>query len=180
MRVLTTAFLCLLVAACSRGDTSATATTTDLTPAASGAETFFRDGLMGLEISRRNLRAKLGEPDSTSARPIQNRHDAAVTDSIIDIHYPGLSAEIYLATFNGNELTVFVTVTDNRYIAADAPVRIGMLESELPTVMGAASETNGSTLTYACDTCTALGNERVDVRVANGRVAAITVVHSID
>jgi hypothetical protein len=55
-----------------------------------------------------------------------------------------------------------------------------MPESELPNVMGAATDTDGDKLIYNCDTCTELGNERIVVRIASGRVAAIPVFHSID
>jgi hypothetical protein len=148
--------------------------------AASGAETFFRYGLIDLGHTREELQAKLGAPDSVSSRPFQNRHDKTQTDSVLTIHYPGLAAEIYRVSANGKELTVSVRVSDNRYIEPTAPVRIGMSQADVRTLMGAADDSSGGVLSYACATCTALGNERIEVRLSGSRVAAVTVFHSID
>jgi hypothetical protein len=148
--------------------------------AASGAETFFRYGLVQTGGTRAALQAKLGDPDSITARPVQNRHDSTQTDSVLVAHYPGLAVEIYRVTNGGRELTSSVRITDNRYIEASSPIRIGLTQDDIANVMGPPTERTGETLVYACPTCTELGNERIEVTLADGRIAAITIFYSID
>lgn len=171
-----------IAAGCKRDNTSnsrATASDT-VAAAASGAETFFRFGLTGVAHSRQALHDSLGAPDSVSSKPVTNRHDKSQTDSIITLHYPGLDADIYHVTSNGNEFLFTLTVKDAKYIAANAPITIGMAASDLQDVMGTPTDSTGGVYAYLCATCTALGSERIEVHTAAGKVAAITIVYSFD
>jgi hypothetical protein len=163
-----------------RGVPDAAIASDSIAPAASGAETFYRYGLTGVGTTRAELASALGDPDSTTSRAVKNVHDQTQTDSVLVVHYPGLAMEIYRVSANGNELTSSVRVTDNRFIQETAPVRIGMSQTDLLSLMGPATESGAGVLSYACTTCTQLGNERVDVMVANGRVSAVTIFYSID
>jgi hypothetical protein len=151
-----------------------------LAPAASGAETFFRYGLLGVEPSRQALQDSLGAPDSVVARAIQNRHVPTQTDSLVVAYYPGLAFESYRVRANGRELPSFLRVSDNRYIAEDAPVRIGMSADDVRMLMGPPDGTSGDTLSWTCSTCTELGNEHVGVLVGSGGVKSVTIYYSID
>ncbi len=149
-------------------------------PAASGAETFYRYGLAGVGHTREELQATLGAPDSVTSQPLQNRHDKTLTDSLIVVHYPGLSVELYRVSANGNELLSAVRVSDNRYIEETAPIRIGMSQPDVRSLMGPADDSTNGVLSYVCTTCTELGHERIEVQLSGSRVAAVTIVHSID
>ncbi|HEX6693104.1 MAG TPA: hypothetical protein VF035_00200 [Longimicrobiales bacterium] len=183
MRRACIAGLCVLLAAgCERvsGRPATTADTLNTAAAASGAEAFFRGGMVRLDATRGGLRRQLGAPDSAVVTAVKNRHDPAVTDSIAVVHYPGLAVELYLATLGDAELTSSIRLTDNRYIVATAPVRIGMPASDLESILGTPTETDGSVQIYLCDTCTELGNDQLLVDTTGGRVSAITLQYSID
>ena len=176
--------LCIVLAAgCDRFGARPAGTAADTlntAGAASGAESFFRAGMVKLDATRAGLRAQLGAPDSAVVTAVKNRHDPAVTDSIAVIHYPGLAVELYLATLSDAELTSSIRLMDNRYIEATAPVRIGMAASDLADVLGTPTETDGAVQIYLCDTCTELGNDQLLVDTTGGRVSAITLQYSID
>jgi hypothetical protein len=170
-----------LTPACRRDAPHTVSTTSDsVKPSDSGAETFFRYGLKGVGHTRAELADSLGAPDSVTARAVKNRHVPEQTDSIITLHYPGLDAEIYRVSADGNELLASVTVRDNRYIQETAPVRIGMSSGDLENVMGQPTDSVNDAFSYVCTTCTAMGNERIEVKMSGDHVAAVTIFYSYD
>jgi hypothetical protein len=170
-----------IVSAACRRDTPRVANSADtVAAAASGAETFYRYGLTDIGKTREELQKRFGKPDSVVARAVQNLHVASQTDSLITIYYPGIVAEIYRVSGGDREFPASIRVSDNTFIHETAPIRIGVPESDLDNIMGPPAERGDNTVTYLCDTCTALGNERIAVHFANGRVAAVTIFYSYD
>lgn len=168
-------------ASCRRDAARASGTASDtVAAAASGAETFFRYGLVPIGSTRAQLEKLFGAPDSVTARAVKNRHVATETDSVLVVYFHGLEVELYRVTASGNEFPSRVRVSDNRYIVGTAPIRIGLAEADVATVMGPPGESSGNILVYKCDTCSELGNERIEVQVDAGLVSAVTIYYSFD
>jgi hypothetical protein len=177
-----TAVLALSGAACRRNAPVAATNPSDtLAAAASGAETFYRYGLTDIGHTRDDLLKQFGKPDSVQAAGVQNRHVTSQTDSLITMFYPGLAVQLYrVMGETRREFPSFVRISDNTFIHETAPIRIGVAESDLTDVMGPPSDRADGVLSYVCDTCTEIGNERIEVRIADGKVASVTIFYSYD
>lgn len=148
--------------------------------AASGVEAFFRYGMVELGPGRDDLADQLGAPDSTAARPIGNTHDAALTDTVVTLHYPGLEAEVYRAGFDGRELLAALHITDERYLQPASPIRLGTSADELQIVLGVPDEVDAGDLVYRCATCSLAGGDVVRLLIDDGLLSAISVQYWLD
>jgi len=153
-------------------------------PARRSAETpveaFFRYGPVALGASRVELAQVLGEPDSVEARPVTNLHDPAVTDSVVTLHYPGLVAEIYRASYDGRELLSALSISDARYLRPESPLEVGMDEHEVRLLLGEPASADGEVLDYPCTSCDAAGYDVLELRLGDGQLRQITLRYWID
>lgn len=138
---------------------------------------FIRSGLRPIGETREEIRASLGEPDSTTREPVQNRHDPSRTDTIIGLHYPGLTARIHRPA-DSRDLLDQVTVEDNQYLRQDA-VRIGMPWSEVRSRIGEPEGERDGGYLYSCDTCGPV-SEPIILFVNDGVVSSIRFDYYVD
>jgi hypothetical protein len=169
-------------AMCGRRGDRGTAASSDDSPAAaaSGAETFYTSGLKGISTDLAIIHEDFGDPDSVKVRAVKNRHVPTQTDSIITRHYKGFDVVVYRIGADGKELLSSIRVMDNKYIDGASPIRVGISEDDLDFVMGPPAERNDSVFTYACTTCSQLGNDHIEVRRSGGLVTAVTIFYPID
>lgn len=172
------AFILLLLGACGHGSQpqDEVAQQSAETP----VEAFFRYGPIALGSTRAALRKAIGDPDSVRARSVPNPHDAAVTDSVLTLYYPGLSAQFYRAGYDGRELLSSLTISDDRYLRPESPLRLGMAADEVRLVLGEPSRSDGGLLDYACTTCDAAGYDVLELRLARDQLQRITLRYWID
>lgn len=166
------------LAGCSRGSRDEEAVSEQ--SAATPVEAFFRYGPVKLGVTRAELRRQLGEPDSVRATAVANRHDPSVIDSVVTLHYPGLSAEIYRAMFDGRELLSQLVITDDRHLRAESPLRLGMSPDEVQLLLGAPSGGAGDTLRYTCNSCDAAGNDVLELQLPGRELRRIALRYWID
>ena len=76
---------------------------------------FVEHGLL-VSDSRLQVAVRLGQPDSTAAHSVINRHIPSQTDSIIDLFYPGLHLTYYVVGEGKKEFLQTAMVSDNRYL----------------------------------------------------------------
>ena len=74
-------------------------------------------GLFVQSGSREAFRAALGEPDSVRTETVPNRHDPAITDTVVALYYADLTAIIWKPGYEGaRDLLEHVEVRSNRYL----------------------------------------------------------------
>jgi hypothetical protein len=171
--------LLLVLAACGRGSREE-AEAVSQQSAETPVEAFFRYGPVNLGSTRGELRGRLGEPDSVGVATVSNRHDPSLTDSVFTLHYPGLSAEIYRASYDGRELLAAVVIADDRHLRPESPLRIGVTEEEVRLLLGAPSGGPADALRYPCTSCDAAGYDVLELRLADGQLQRITLRYWID
>lgn len=180
-RTFLAALLALTPTAClSDGRQAAADSDVSLQAAATGVEAFFRYGPVELGGTRAALAERLGEPDSASVHAVTNPHDPAVTDSIVTVHYQGLSARIYRASFDGRELLASLTLSDDRHLRPESPLRMGMTAEEIRLALGQPAAAEDEDLFYHCDSCGFGGQDRLELRLDRGRLRRIVVQYWID
>ena len=146
----------------------------------SGLAAFLHEGPIDLGSSRTSVVAQLGEPDSLVARTVANRHDPSVMDSVFELHYDGLTAELHRAGYDGKEMLTGVVISDARFVTPAATVRPGTPEAELLSEFGDPTDRGGDRLRYVCDACLVSGHETVDFTVAGGVVRTIRIQYWIE
>jgi hypothetical protein len=109
-----------------------------------------------------------GEPDSIVRLPSANVQDPMKFDTVIELHYPGLSASILKV--NSNEILQAVTVRDT--IRVTGPIHVGTDTATLRRLLGGPLNIGGKP-GYVCGRCSIL-NEVVQFDIANGQVAGMT------
>lgn len=148
--------------------------------AESGVEAFLRFGIADIGTTRAELRARLGEPDSVRRGAVANLHDPAVMDSVVTLHYPGVSAEIYVASFDRRELLASLVLSDDRHLRGESPLRMGMPVDEILLALGEPVRRTDSLLSYECTTCGLGANDTLELHVAGGALRRIEVQYWID
>lgn len=138
---------------------------------------FIRSGLIEIGETREEIQSTLGEPDSTTRRAVENRHDPSRTDTIIRLHYDGLTARIHRPA-DLDDLLDQVTVRDDRYLQQDA-IRIGMPWSEVRSRLGEPEGERDGGYLYACGTCGPV-SEPIVVVVDDGVVSSIRFDYYVD
>ncbi|HSJ10212.1 MAG TPA: hypothetical protein VK928_09870 [Longimicrobiales bacterium] len=130
--------------------------------------------------TRAELAARLGEPDSTSARTVENRHDPSVTDSVLTLHYPGLVAEIYRAGYDGKEILASVEVSDAVHLRPMVDAGIGTSADAVRAALGEPATATATLLEYVCDECLVSGHETVRFTLEEGIVRRIHIQYWVD
>lgn len=143
-------------------------------------EACFRFGPVALGGTRAELSRALGGPDSVRGRVVPNRHDGAISDSLLTVYYPGLSVEFFRAGFDGRELLSALVIVDDRYLRPESPLRLGMEEDEVRLVLGEPGGSAGGTLSYRCTTCNAAGYDVLELRLADGQLRQLALRYWID
>jgi hypothetical protein len=130
--------------------------------------------------TRAELTAALGEPDSTSARTVENRHDPSVTDSVLTLHYPGLVAEIYRAGYDGKEILASIEVSDAAHVRAAGNAGLGATADAVRATLGEPATATDTLLEYVCDACLVSGHETVRFILGQGTVRRIHIRYWVD
>lgn len=125
--------------------------------------------------SRDALRAALGEPDSTAAEVVPNRHVPGVMDTIYTLHYPDLVARFHHPG-GGGDLLAMVQVSNNRHLRY--PV-LGLTVAAIDEAFGRPDEATDSSLTYYCTTCEA-GDDPVQLVFLDGELRRVRFGYYVD
>jgi hypothetical protein len=153
-------------------------------PASIGAHPdSLRDDLVehGLAVPdgrRQSVIAKLGRPDSTRSTAVPNRHRAALTDSIVDVFYPGLRLQYLVVGEGDSEFLEIADVWDNRYLKYPA-MGVGASESAIVGALGEPGARTGDKYTYDCGRCIG-GETPVHFHLASGRVTHVEYTFYVD
>jgi hypothetical protein len=133
-----------------------------------------------LGSGREEIAARLGEPDSTASTTVANRHDPTVTDSIFTLYYPGLTAVVYRAGYDGKEILASVDITGPQHVPAAAPLGIGASADEVRALLGEPDDTGTDYLEFTCEECLIAGHETVRFVLRATTVARIELQYWID
>jgi len=171
--------LALALSACGRGSREQDEDVSQQS-AETPVEAVFRYGPVKLGRTRAELRRVLGAADSVVTTPVVNRHDPAVTDSVLVVHYPQLAIELYRASYDGRELLAGVRIADDRYLRPESPLRLGMTENEVRLLLGEPTSAGDGVLRYACTSCNAAGYDVLELQLADGLLQLITLRYWID
>jgi hypothetical protein len=151
-----------------------------LAPTDSGLAAFLHGGLLDIGGTRSAIAERLGEPDSMTVRAVANRHDPAVTDSVFELYYHGLTAEVYRAGYDGKEMLTGLEIRDERYLTTSSAVRPGTPAAALRVALGEPTDSTDGHIQYVCDECLVSGHETVRFVMNAGVVHAIHVQYWID
>jgi len=172
-------FWLLALAACG-GDGGRAAEDVAQQSAETPVEAFFRFGPVAYGETRAELAQRLGTPDSITIDTVPNKHDASVTDSVFTLHYAGIAFEVYRATYDGRELLAAVTVTDDRHLRPESPLRLGLPESEVRLLLGEPDAATEDGLSYHCSTCDAAGYDQLELQLGRSGLRRITLHYWLD
>jgi hypothetical protein len=139
-------------------------------------DTFALHGLRVPVATRKELAAALGASDSIHARAQPNRHDPSVTDSLVTVHYAGLTA-VHLLPGGERDLVDHVIVTDNRHLRSD--VGIGAEAEAVVARFGQPVRRSGAELVFQCGEEIA-ADAPIVFQLANGRVQRIVFNYYVD
>ena len=138
---------------------------------------FVEHGLL-VSDSRAQVIARLGQPDSTAARGVINRHMPSQTDSIVDLFYPGLQLTYYVVGDGKKEFLQTAMVLDNRYLKYPH-LGIGTPEAAILRSLGQPGSREPGKYRYDCARC--IGEESpVYFYLDRGRVQRIEYTFYVD
>jgi hypothetical protein len=129
---------------------------------------FIESSVADVPGTENDIIAAFGEPDSVVRLPSANAQDPMKFDTIIEVHYPGLSATILKV--DANETLETIGVTDTVHVTG--PIRVGTDTATLRRLLGAPVNIGGKP-GYVCAKCSIL-NEAVAFDIFDGRVNAMT------
>lgn len=112
---------------------------------------FVKNGLL-VPDTRAAVLIKLGQPDSAHTHPLQNRHNTAQTDSIVDLYFPGLHLRYYIVTKGATEFLTNADVANNRYLKYPQ-LGIGASRSRIALSLGEPVERGVDKDRYDCASC---------------------------
>jgi hypothetical protein len=141
---------------------------------------YLRDALPELGVTRADIAALLGGPDSVSVTTVANRHDPAVTDSVLTLFYDGLSAVVYRAGYDGKEMLAALEITQSRHLRSPAGAGIGATAEDVIAALGRPDSGSDEYLEFTCAECLIAGHETVRFVLSRGAVARIEIRHWID
>lgn len=143
-------------------------------------DAYVQEGLLLPARSRDGLRDALGEPREIRAHPMENRHDPAVTDTLVTWNYPGVDIHLHQVGDGGPEFLSEVEVTDNRYLRYPA-AGVGVARDTIRALLGPPSEMPGQDGDlYECGSCEG-APEPVTFRYDDkGRVRAVLFSFYVD
>jgi len=133
---------------------------------------------LALPEGRAAVIALLGRPDSMSSHPEQNRHVPGVTDSIVQLFYPGLRLKYYVVSEGDREMLQTAFVTDNRFLRYPR-LGVGSTLSDILTVLGKPGDRAPQKITYGCGRCLG-GDSPVDFHLSGNRVTAVEYSFYVD
>ncbi|MGV2384752.1 MAG UNVERIFIED_CONTAM: hypothetical protein LOD86_05720 [Thermobifida fusca] len=136
-------------------------------------------GLLVQAESREAFRAALGEPDSVITATVPNRHDPAITDTVVALYYADLSAIIWKPGYEGaRDLLEHVEVRDNRYLRWPS-LGIGARARNIITALGPPKEQSPTQLVYECGPSEAVPEPLV-FELRAGRVRRVVFNRYVD
>ena len=112
---------------------------------------FVQHGLL-VPDSRTEVISRFGAADSVASRAVVNRHNAALTDSIVDLFYPGLHLTYYVVGRGGKEFLQTAVVSDNRYLKYP-DFGVGVPDAIIRRSLGEPSERATAKWRYDCGRC---------------------------
>ena len=131
---------------------------------------FIESSVADIPGTEEDITGTLGVPDSVVRLPSASVLDPMTFDTIIEVHYPGLSATIL--KIGATETLQRVWVSDSTHIVG--PVRIGADTADLRRLLGDPM-IHGEHPGYICGKCSVL-NEAVQFDLLNGKVTGMTFV----
>ena len=151
------------------------------TPIGSMPPDSLRDDLVeyGVRVpkeSRQEVIAVLGRPDSARSVAEANRHDPAVTDSLVVLYYPGLRLDYRVS--GGKDLLEVTDVSDNRYLKYPM-IGVGASATNIIHALGPPWERTDSAYSYDCGRCIG-ADEPVIFHLAAGRVTNVEYQFYVD
>jgi len=140
-------------------------------------ERYIAEAAQAHGLTRAQLIARLGEPDSVGSMPVPNRHDPAVTDSVVQLLYPGARYTYYVVSAGPGEILDEARISSKEHLRHARP-GIGSPESEVRAAFGAPTAARAGQLEYECRTCEV--PEPVTFVLGNGRVSEIRFDYYVD
>lgn len=131
--------------------------------------------LLRTPITRAELAAEYGAPDSVVATTEPNRHIQGATDSLFTVFYPGLTALLRTPP-SARDMVTHVTVTDNRYVAYPQ-LGIDADAASVTDALGAPHTRDAGSLIYACGEAV---EQPVTFHLVNGVVSSIDISYYVD
>ena len=136
-------------------------------------------GLLVQGESREAFRAALGEPDSVRTETVPNRHDPAITDTVVALYYADLTAIIWKPGYEGaRDLLEHVEVRDNRYLRWPA-LGIGARARDVIAALGQPKQQSPTQLVYECGPSEAVAEPLV-FELRAGRVRRVVFNRYVD
>lgn len=133
------------------------------------------DHVLAVHPTREAMLAAYGPPASLTSTTQPNRHNPAVTDTLYEVHYPGLQVSIHTPG-GGADLPSGVIVEDNRYLAYPR-IGIGAYADTVIAVLGPPHGDDATVLTY---NCTMAVDQPVHFDLADGRVRRVRIEYYVD
>lgn len=146
----------------------------------SGIAAFLAHGPVELGQTREALRGQFGEPDSATARTTENRHDPTVTDTVATLYWPGLTAEVHVAGYDGKEILSSLVLADERFLQSSSPVRLGDPADAVRAEFGEPDGAGDDYLEYICDDCLAAGHEAVRFVLTRAVVSRVEIRYWVE
>ena len=140
-------------------------------------ETFIAEGAFAHGLTRREVLARFGAPDSVSSMPTPNRHDPSVTDSVVQLHYAAARYTYYVVTQGPGEILDEASVSSNEHLRHTSP-GIGTRATELRAAYGEPVTAHEGEVVYECRTCEVA--EPVTFLLRDGRVSGISFDYYVD
>ena len=128
-------------------------------------------------MTRAQLVARFGRPDSVTSTPVPNRHDPSVTDSVVTLDYPAARYVYYVVTQGPGEILDAAHIGDNVHMRHPSP-GIGASPEEVLTAFGTPMRSSDDRIEYECTTCEV--PEPVTFVLSNDRVARIEFDYYVD
>ena len=133
------------------------------------------DAVFLAPLTRAELLQAYGAPDSVHASTEPNRHVPGVLDSLVQVHYHGLSAEFRIPG-GGSDLITRMDATDNRYLRYPS-IGIGARRDRLIQVVSDTSLVTDDRVEYDCN----MGaNEPVTFWLVSGQVRRVSKTYYVD
>ena len=122
-------------------------------PAPVTIDVYIREGAIAAGLDRAGVIARFGEPDSVVRIAVPNRHDPAVTDSVVTLEYAGARYVFYVVTAGGGyDILDGAEVESNEHLRHTAP-GIGTPEASLRAWFGEHGVERERELEYDCASC---------------------------
>lgn len=172
----------LSLTGCQRTQSAPAAETSSapLLEAESALARYLLDAVPDLGDTREQLVARLGAPDSASGAAVANRHDPLVTDSVLTLHFPGVTAMVHKAGYDGREMLAALHITDARHMPASAPVGVGSTAADVLVLLGPPDDQSEGHMEFTCAECMMAGHETVRFVLQRGLVSRVELRYWVD